>query len=246
MRKSNLPKLLVIGLLCSIFPARVLADDKPEPPLITVTGEAEVMIAPDEVVFDLTVQTFNKELRVAKSQTDERVKRIMELTQRYKIAPQDVQTDYIKLTPRYRGNDEARLLLGYSVRKDLVFTLRDVSQAESLLSEVMESGISRINGVRFQTSQLRKFKDQARAMAIKAAQEKATALTAEIGQKIGKAYTIEEDVPSPVNTRFQTSSLNANSVETVPDSGEALNSEGTLALGLIKVNARVTVRFVLN
>lgn len=246
MTRPNLRQFLLVCCICLVLPARALADDKPEQPLITVTGEAEVMVAPDEVVFDLTVQTFNKDLRVAKSQADERVKRIMELTQRYKIAPQDVQTDSIKLTPRYRGNDEARLLLGYSVRKDLVFTLRDVSQAENLLSEVMESGISRINSLRFQTSQLRKFKDQARAMAIKAAQEKATAMTAEIGQKIGKAYSIEEEVPPPVNTAYQNSFANLSANTTTFEGGDTTASEGTLALGLIKVNARVTVRFVLN
>jgi uncharacterized protein YggE len=132
------------------------------PRLITVTGEAEIKVVPDEVVFDITVQTFQKDLRTAKTQADARLKQVLDLTRKYKIDAKDVQTDYIKLEPRYRGNDEARLLLGYSVRKDVVFTLRDVSQAESLLSEVIESGISRINSIRFRTSQSRKYRDQAR------------------------------------------------------------------------------------
>jgi len=164
------------------------------------------------------------------------------LTRKYKIAPQDVQTDYIKLEPRYKGNDESRLFLGYSVRKDLVFTLRDITQAESLLSEVMESGISRINAIRFQTSQLRKYRDQARSMAMKAAQEKAIALTAEIGQKIGKAYSIEEEAPTRTNP-YQNVQSNISSFSL---EGNGSESEGTLALGLIKVTARVTVRFELN
>jgi hypothetical protein len=163
------------------------AQQQREPPLITVTGDAEVRVVPDEVVFDLTVQTLNRDLRLAKSQTDERLKKTLELTRKYKIAPADVQTDYVRLEPRYRGNDETRTLVGYSVRKDLVFTLRDAAQAEELLSEVIEAGITRINGVSFRSSQLRKHRDQARALAIKAAQEKATALASEIGQKIGKA-----------------------------------------------------------
>lgn len=65
--------LLLVSLLFTVSTFG-LADDKPERPLITVTGEAEVNIAPDEVVFDLTVQTINKDLRLAKSQTDERLK----------------------------------------------------------------------------------------------------------------------------------------------------------------------------
>jgi uncharacterized protein len=238
---NALKRVLILGSALFILSTNAPADDKPEPRLITVTGEAEVKVAPDEVVFDLTVQTINKDLRTAKAQTDDRLKKVLELTRKYKIAPQDVQTDYIKLEPRYRGNDESRLFLGYSVRKDLVFTLRDVTQAESLLSEVIESGVSRINSIRFQSSQLRKYRDQARALAIKAAQEKAIALTNEIGQKIGKAYSIEEEAPPRANayaniTQNSSTYISSNSDE----------SEGTLSLGMIAISARVTVRFELN
>lgn len=238
----NIFGTLILALcLNTISPAQ--AASEPAPPLITVTGEAEVRVVPDEVVFDLTVQTLNRDLRVAKTQTDERLKKTLELTRKYRIAPADVQTDYIKLEPRYRGNDETRTLVGYSVRKDLVFTLRDASQAEALLSEVMEAGISRINSINFRSSQLRKHRDQARALAIKAAQEKAVALTAEIGQRIGKAYSIDEDVPGGVSN-FRTGTLSPNNFIADSD-GATASSEGTLALGQIKVSARVMVRFIL-
>jgi len=233
--------VLLLTLLLAGFTA--MGQDRVGPRLITVTGEAEVKVIPDEVVFDVTVQTFNKDLRTAKAQTDAHLKQVLELTRKYKIEAKDVQTDYIKLDPRYRGNDEARLLLGYSVRKDLVFTLRDVSQAESLLSEVIESGISRINSVRFRTSETRKYRDQARAMAIRAAQEKATALTAEIGQKIGKAYSIQEELQSPFPRPSPNFNLSQNS--TVEEDTSSA-SEGTLSLGVISITAKVTVSFELN
>jgi hypothetical protein len=232
--------LIALALALSCAP-RVAADDRPEPRLITVAGEAEVLVVPDEVVFDLTVQALNKELRAAKAQTDERLKKLIELTRRYNVEPKDVQTDYIKLEPRYRGNDEGRLFLGYAVRKDLVFTLRDVTRAEAMLSEIIESGITRINSVRFQTSQMRQHRDRARALAIRAAQEKAVALTAEIGQKIGRAYSIEEEA-TPGRSPYAQNTY-ANTIEMSP--GDAAGSEGTLSLGQIKVTARVTVRFEL-
>jgi uncharacterized protein YggE len=240
-----LRNLLTIALvmLCAASVAAA-AQQQRELPLITVTGEAEVRVVPDEVVFDLTIQTLNRDMRLAKSQTDERLKKTIELTRKYKIAPVDVQTDYIKLEPRYRGNDETRTLVGYSVRKDLVFTLRDASQAAELLCDLIESGVTRINSVNFRSSQLRKHRDQARALAIKAAQEKATALAAEIGQRIGKAYSIEEDLPGGV-ANFRSGTLSQNN-SFVVDGSETSASEGTLALGQIKVSARVTVRFLLD
>ena len=238
---KTLSFVLMMEMLVLVSCAPVLADDTPTVRLITVSGEAEVSVPPNEVVFDLTIQSIHKDLRTAKTQTDERLKKVIDLTKRYKVLAKDVQTDYIKLEPRYRGNDESRLFLGYSVRKDLLFTLKDVSQAEELLSELIESGVSRINSVRFQTSEMRKFRDQARAMAIQAAHEKATALTAQIGQKIGKAYSIEEEGmsrPYASNANFSQNALSS--------SDDARDSEGTLALGQIKVSARVTVKFELN
>jgi uncharacterized protein YggE len=221
--------------LAAALPAS--AQEKVLPPLITVTGEAEIRVVPDEVYFDVTMQTFNKDLKVAKAQTDERLKRLAELTVRYNVAPKDVQTDYVSVEPRYRGNNEARQLIGFLVRKDLVFTLRDVSRAEAMLAEVIETGVTRINDIDFRTSEMRKHRDQARANAIRAAREKAIALTREIGQKIGKAYSIEEVVASgnPASQNYM-----SNAVGSVGD-GEV--SSGTLALGQIKVNARVVVRF---
>lgn len=225
-------------LLWAALPAA--AQERPAPRLVTVTGESEVRVAPDEVVYDLTVQSLDKNLRLAKSQTDERIKRLVELTRRYGLAERDVQTDYIRVEPRYRGNDESRLFLGYAVRKDLVFTLRDVSKAEALLSDVIESGITRVNSVSFRTSQLRRHRDEARAAAMRAAREKAVALAGEIGQKVGKAHSIEEETPS-ARAMSQNLSLNSFRIE----EGGGTDSDGTLALGLIKVNARVIVRFEL-
>jgi len=228
---------LCLALLCH-------AQQQPrEPQLITVTGEAEVRAVPDEVVFDVSVRTTNRDLKIAKAQTDERLKTLIALARKYKVAPEDMQTDYVKLEPRYRGGNETRTFLGYSVRKDLVFTLRDVSQAENLLSEVMTSGITSINSINFRTSQMRKYRDQARAMAIRSAREKAIALTAEIGQKIGRAYSIEEEAPTR-NPASQNSFMVNSTMSVGGDDGA--ETEGTLALGQITVNARVTVRFILD
>lgn len=226
-------------ILLNLAPA-ASAQEKHQPRLITVTGEAEMRVVPDEVFFDLSVQTFHRDLKTAKAQTDERLKTLMELTRRYNVAPNDVQTDYVSVQPRYRGGSDARQLLGFSVRKDLAFTLRDISRAEALLSEVIESGVTRINDIDFRTSELRKHRDQARALAIRAAQEKAVALTKEIGQRIGKAYTIEEVVPADTS---RSSNFTQNAVGF--GGGDADEASGTLAIGQIRVSARVVVRFEL-
>ena len=229
--------ILLLLFLSSAAPGA--AQEKPEPPHVTVAGEAELNVAPDEVRFDVTLQHFGKELKAAKTQTDERLKGLVALAKKHGVAESDTQTDYVKVEPRFKGNDDSKAFLGYWVRKDLVFTLRDVTRAEGLLSELLDYGVWRINSISFSTSQMRRHRDQARAMAMRAAQEKAAALAGAVGQKIGRAILIEEDVPE----RGGPANMSSNAVSY--DRGNSTDSEGTLALGLIKVSARVTVKFVL-
>lgn len=234
-------RAIALLLLLLLTAAAAAAQDRQEPRLVTVAGEAEVSVSPDEVVFDVTVQTFGKVLKTAKTQTDEQLKGLIALARRNGVAEADTQTDYVKVEPQFRGNDASRAFLGYWVRKDLVLTLRDVSRAEALLSELLDFGVWRVNRVNFQTSELRRHRDAARALAMKAAQEKAAALASAVGQKIGRAYSIEEEVPSRASAMQNVSSNSFSTVETASDS----SWEGTLAPGKIKINARVTVKFVL-
>jgi uncharacterized protein YggE len=215
------------------------AQERPEPPHVTVAGEAEMNVAPDEVRFDVTLQSFNKELKAAKTETDERLKGLVAVAKKHGVAESDAQTDYVKVEPRFKGNNDTKAFLGYWVRKDLVFTLRDVSHAEGLLSEVLDYGVWRVNSITFSTSQMRRYRDEARALAMKAAQEKAAALAGAVGQRIGRALAIAEEVPGQPGAP----NYAANTVSF--SRGEASDSEGTFELGLIKVSARVTVKFAL-
>ena len=240
MKKTSLLLVAALAaLLCTQSPA--LAEDKPEPRLVTVAGEAEVNVSPDEVVFDVTLQAFGKELKTAKTQVDDKLKGLIALAHKHGVAEADTQTDYIRVEPRFKGNNDTKAFLGYWVRKDLVFTLRDVTRAEGLLSELLDFGVWSINSISFRSSQMRKYRDQARDLAMRAAREKAAALAGSVGQKIGKAYSIEEEVPEQ---GYSSQNARSNNIATV-ESESSSASEGTLALGLIKISARVTVKFEL-
>nr|MBA3766585.1 SIMPL domain-containing protein [Acidobacteriota bacterium] len=215
-------------------------------PLITVTGQAEVKVAPDEVVFNLEVETLNKELASAKALNDESVRRVLALARKYEIPARNVQTDYISVVPKYyeasgpEDRSRNREFLGYEVSKRIVIILSDVSRTESLLSDVLTTGVNYVRGVEFRSTQIRKAKDQARMLAIRAAQEKAIALTREIGQTIGKAFSIREEEPGSYDNRSRSNNF-------VISGGGATASadETTIALGQISIQARVVVSFEL-
>ena len=235
-------KLLLVFTIaltaCSAF-----AQKETDRPLITVTGQAEIMVVPDEVAFSLRVVTMEKDLPTAQARNDQVVKSLLALARQYQIPPTKVQTGYINVSQRFSDEEVTKkppVFLGYTVTKSVGIILQDVSKAENLLADIFKSGVSTIDNVSFRTSQLRKHKDQARAMAIKAAQEKAIALTKEIGQSIGKAYSITEDAPTYAYAQNRSISNFSGSA-----GEESSSEESTIALGQISITARVTVSFEL-
>ncbi len=246
------PPFRIFGLcLLLLLPSTAAAWQKSEQPLITVNGQAEIRVPPDEVKFILEVTKLNRELTEAQKQTDDSVRDILALARRFDVPQQDVKTDYISVEMKYTtdlvDDDESdadkskrikREFLGYEVSKTVIVRFKDLARFEKFFAEVLKAGVSKVNSVEFRTSQIRKYKDQARALAIRAAREKAVALTAEIGQSIGKAYSIQEEGYSR--------SSSSNNFSTVVSGSFSSDEDSAFAPGMITVTAQVTVSFVLN
>jgi uncharacterized protein YggE len=124
----------------------------------------------------------------------------------------------------------------------VIVKLTDISRFEDFFAEALKTGITEVNSVKFETSKLRENKDKARDMAMKAAREKAVALTASVGQTIGKAVRITEGL-----TANQIYGSSSNGLSNVTGTGGTFSeSVATFAPGAIKVEAQVTVSFLLN
>ncbi len=250
MKRST---ILLVILLCSAFSSSAQEIDKL--PVITVTGTAEVQIAPDEAVFSIDVAKTDKDLAVAKRLNDESVGKILELTRHFSISPQNVQTAQIAVDMKYESirdgktrvlNDDGdeigkRVFRGYEVSKSVTVRLTDLSRFEEFFAGVLQTGVSAVNSVKFETSKLRENKDKAREMAMKAAKEKATAMAAAVNQSIGRAIKITEG--NVGGQTFANYSSNSNATGTAGVFAESLV---TFAPGAIKIEAQVTVSFLLN
>jgi uncharacterized protein len=180
---------------------------------------------------------------------DDSVRDVLALARRFDVPQQKVKNAYISVAMKYStdlvDDDEdsnakkvKRELLGYEVSKTVIIRFTDLARFEKFFGEVLKAGISKVNRVEFRTSQIRKYKDQARALAIRAAREKAIALTAEIGQTIGKAHSIQEE-------GYSRSAL-SNNYSTAVSGSFSSDEDSAFAPGMITITAQVTVSFVLN
>lgn len=228
-----------------MFAAVMLHAQPAQPPLtrtISVVGEGEIKVVPDQAVFSFGIETSNEDINKARDENDRRVKDLLALTDRLGIARKDVQTDYLNVDPRYDYTGNVRTFLGYFTRRNISITLRDLTKFEQLLSESLKLGVNYVGQASFKTSQLQKVRADARLMAVKAATEKATAMAGALGARIGKPITVTEE--GPIVFPMARTSMMANKVADAPDGGDG-DSGDTIAPGQITVNVRVGVVFEL-
>lgn len=216
---------------------------------ITTTGDAEVKVAPDEVIITLAVETSNTILSTATLSNDEIVQRILSVTQEYEIDSKYVQTEYLNIEPRYSDYADVKSFRGYWVRKTIVITLKDLTKFEDFLSAALEAGANYVYGIQFRTTELRKYRDAARALAIQAAQEKAQALAGEVDQDIGQPLNISEQQSDWFSWYSgwwgygYSGSMSQNVIQNT--GGGTFSTEDAIAPGQISVRAKVMVEFEL-
>lgn len=226
----------LISVFFIAFSFTVFADNK----LITVTGDAEVSVVPDFVLVHTGIEHWDRNLANARKDNDQALKKVMAVAAEFKLGLDAIQVDHIGVEVERKGWNEKPMhsLEGYFVRRNMTFKLKDLSNFDDFMGKLLDAGVNQIRGVDFQTSELRKYRHQAREMAIKAAQEKAQVMAKAVGQRAGKAFSIKEDndswsVPYGIRGQMQ-------NVSTAAPGGDLLIP------GKVTVKASVTAQFYLD
>lgn len=246
-------RMAFLSFLVVSLPATSLAGTTEEKRVreISVTGNAEVRVAPDEAVLALGVQTLDAELTTARDKHNTTVRAVNKALAELQVKPEQIQTDHVGVEPTCKNYERICEPVGYVFRQTIVVTINDVTRVEEILTAAIEHGANVVHGIDFRTTRLREHRDKARALAIKAAREKAEALARELGEKIGAPTSISEGYQgwsywggSYWWGRYQSSwGMTQNySIQSgpAPESGDS-----TVSIGLIGVSANVSVTFAL-
>lgn len=119
------------------------------------------------------VESRDKDLATAKSQHDSRVKKVIADARNAGVEPKNIQTNALSMSADY-SEEKVPRFLAYEVTQTVEVTLKDLSKYETLVTKVLEDGVNRIHSVEFLVADTRKYRDEARQKAIRAAREKAT------------------------------------------------------------------------
>lgn len=159
---------------------------------IRVTARSEIQVDPDEVELVVTVETLDAEILRSKALNDTITRNVMQLAKKHELPDETIKTTRFDLGPKLERT--SRRLLGYELTRTIEVRFRDFAKVETILQDVLDAGVTRIESLRFVVSNQRKHQFRARELAVTYAREKADHLSRLNGLAVGKPIRIEEDV----------------------------------------------------
>ncbi|WP_430907700.1 SIMPL domain-containing protein [Maribacter sp. 2-571] len=231
----------IVTIICcfvvNIIFSQQMKDYKNE---FSVTGEAIVRVAPDQVVLQLGVESRGEDLLKTKSENAEIISKAMAYCREQDIADKHIQTDYVHMNPTYNYDAPADLRY-YTVDQALSITLQRPEQYEEILTELLKIGINKVQGISFNTTKLKENRTLARKMAVEAAKEKALFLASEVGITLGEVTNVSEysqNLSSGFG-RFSGSNMSQNIVQ---NGANDMAIDG-LSVGMIPIKASITLTY---
>ncbi len=170
---------------------------------ISVSGEGRVQVKPDIATANIGVDITAATLADASSQANTKVTAIIAKVKSLGVADNDIQTINYNVNPITNQPKEntTPTITGYHVGNQLRFTIRKIDDLGKILDAAVSAGANSIYGVQFTVADPKPYQDQARAVAIKDAQDKASQLAKNAGLQLGKIISLSEGMVTPVPMR---------------------------------------------
>lgn len=183
---------------------------------ITVSGKGEESVVPDIAELTFAVLGEGKDVKTAQEEAAKQANAVIDYLKGVGIAEADLKSSY-SLSPQYsqipggpcqvttakfivvgeiapcNPTPNRQVITGYEVRQTLQITARDLSKLGELVSEAGKLGVSEINGPYFKVEKEEEIKLTTRAEAIADAEAKAKRLAKDLGVKIVRVQSFNED-----------------------------------------------------
>jgi uncharacterized protein YggE len=172
------------------------------PPAITVSGEANVSVAPDLAQVDGGVTSEAKTAREASEANNAAMGKVLLALKGAGIDEKDYQTSRLSLQPQYAQTGPNRSgppqISGYRAANRVTIKVRDVTKVANVIDTLVGAGANEIGSINFIVTQASKALDEARTKAVADARRKAEIYAKAAGVTLGEPIGIaEEGASSP-------------------------------------------------
>ena len=198
------------------------------PTLISISGEGEVMAVPDVGQFSFSVVEGAANANEAQSASAAKVNDIIAYLKEMGVEDKDIKTEFYNLSPRWKYEakpcpfgsycPQEQIHDGFEVNQTIAIKVRDLEKSGELLSKIGERGATNISSLQFIVDDADRVGEEARALAIADAKNKAEILAKDLGVKLVRIVNFSEGNEfMPVDYMYRVSDSKEESAATVPN-----------------------------
>jgi hypothetical protein len=249
-----MPAFAGMTALCMLA-TPALADDMKMPRMITVSGQAERNVVPDEAHITVNLNSMDVKLAAAKTAHDAKLKKLMSIAKSKGVAEKKISSQSSSIQPNYdyvsdpKTGAGRQIFKGYRVQTNIDITVTDMSKIGELMDEISGAGFEKgantewgqLMSMNYAIADPDKIRDEMLVEAITNARTKAERMVKAAGASIGRVYSINESgvsmpppmMPMPMMARAMMADAAGASSPVAPPAGEQ------------QINANVTISFEL-
>lgn len=231
-------KTLVFALLLTAVPQQPPMPMPPAPPpVLVVTGNAEILATPDEATVRLGIVRQAPGAQPAQDQANTVAHEILSAIGKLGVPAQQIQTSRLMLTPVYtpRGPEarEAPRIVAYNAANTVSVRLDDLSLIGPVIDAGLKAGANQLEGVQFGLRNDLTTREQALKQAVNEARAKALAMADALSVRLGEVMEVSEGGVSVMpRANFA-----------MPMMARAEMAPTPVSPGQIEVHASVTIRY---
>ncbi len=227
-----------IFLLASVAPSLAQRTEGPPPPVLVVTGNAQILTVPDEATVRLGIVRQASAAQPAQDQVNAVAQEILNAIGKVGVSPQQIQTSRLALTPVYapRGPEarDAPRIVAYSASNVVTVRLENLSLIGPVIDAGLKAGANQLEGVQFGLRDDLPSREQALRQAVSEARSKAQVMAEALHVGLIEVLEVSEGgVSVAPRTEFAgRMAMVADAIAPTP-----------VSAGQLEVHASVTIRY---
>ncbi|HEY0852203.1 MAG TPA: SIMPL domain-containing protein [Bradyrhizobium sp.] len=191
----------LVAALTSLAFAALPASAQNPPPAISVSGEANVSVAPDLAQVEGGVTSEARTAREASDANNAAMGKVLLALKGAGLDEKDYQTSRLALQPQYAQTGPNRSgppqITGYRASNRVIIKVRDIAKVANVIDTLVTAGANEIGGINFIVTQASKALDEARTKAVADARRKAEIYAKAAGVTLGDPISIIEEGAAP-------------------------------------------------
>jgi len=197
-RPVRFTPIAVIGLAASLLTPTVVSAQTPQPDVVVVSGEGLVKSAPDQAWVTLVVESRSRNSRDAQSQTSQTMTAVQQKLAGAGIPKDAIRTIAVDLNIDAEWVNGRQVPRGYVSRNVIEVRIDDVAKVGDVMDAAVASGVTAVQGVRFDLKQRESLEREALKRATADARQRAEAAAAGAGRAIDRVIRVEEPGARPM------------------------------------------------